>query len=276
MAEPRLDALQAWFLELVTHPEGVAAGARAGQRLLAREVEELCLPSERLAASERVGIYADMYFLRLLEVLGEDFPALSAFLGPAASERLLRAYLVRHPSRHPNLNQLGRELPGFLEHEARDVVQRAFASELARLERALQEVFDAPRAQAIATDELLAVAPDAWGALRLELAPALQLLALEHPTNAWYQAWRDTGVAGSAPAPARSWLVLYRHDWRVWRQPLCAQQHALLAALQRGATLDLALAELALQPGVELETVGRSLSEWFRAWSGLGFFVGLR
>lgn len=276
MAEPRLDALQRWFLAAVTHPDGAAEGVRTVRSVLPRAIEDVCLPSERLAATERVGIYAGMYFLRLLEVLGEDFPALSAFLGPAASERLLRAYLARHPSGHPNLNQLGRELAGFLEHEAQDVVERSFVVELARLERSVQEVFDAPRATPLTTDALLAVPPGEWGALRLATAPALRLLAFTHPVNVWYQAWRETGTVGPAPARAPSWLALYRREWRVWRAPLSSEQHALLTALGRGATLAEALAELAERPGAELETVGRSLSDWFREWSGSGFFVGLR
>ena len=276
MAEPGLDALQRWFLAAVTHPDGAAAGARTMDSVLPRAIDDVCLPSERLAATERVGIYAEMYFLRLCEVLEQDYPALSAFLGPAAAERILRAYLVRHPSRHPNLNQLGRELPSFLEHEAEDVVERSFVVELAHLERAVQEVFDARRAEPITTDQLLAVPPDEWGDLRLATAPALRLLSFTYPVNAWYQAWRDSGSAGPAPALMPAWLALYRRDWRVWRQPLSSEQHVLLATLQRGATLGEALAELAERPGAELETVGRSLSDWFREWSGLGFFVGLR
>ena len=62
----------------------------------------------------------------------------------------------------------------------------------------------------------------------------------------------------------------------MWRAPLSSDQHALLTALERGATLAEALAELAERPGAELETVGRSLSDWFREWSGSGYFVGLR
>lgn len=270
-----LDALERWFQEVVTHPLGVAEGARAARAVLPRALDEVCLPSERLAASERIGIYADAYVLRLLEVLQQDFPALVAFLGPAASDRLLREYVARHPSRHKNLNRLGAGLPRFLAEEATDVVRRPFAAELARLERDVQEVFDAPRAETLAEDELLAIAPEAWGELRLSLVPALRLLAFEHPTNAWYQAWRDEERAPEPPAPGASWLVLYRRDWRVWRAALGPEQHALLSALGAGETLGGALERLASEPGFALERVGPALAEWFREWSGLGFFAAL-
>lgn len=276
MVASELERFQRWFLEVVTHPDGVSAGATAGQPWLPQAIEDVCQPSERLAATDRVGIYAGMYFLRLCEVLSDDFPALCALLGPEASERLQRAYLVRHPSSHPNLNQLGRDLAGWLADEAPDVPARAFAVELARLERAVQEVFDAPRATSLSTDELLGIPPEAWAETGLETAPALRLLAFEHPTNAWYQEWREKESAPAVPEPSSSWLALYRRDWRVWRQPLAPEAFALLGALQEGATLGAALESLAERPELDLEEVGRSLTDWFREWSGLGFFVGLR
>jgi len=48
-------------------------------------------------------------------VLREDFPRLSALLGPERFEELARDYLRSHPSEHPSVRHLGRAMAGFLE-----------------------------------------------------------------------------------------------------------------------------------------------------------------
>ena len=264
-AQVPLDRLQRWFLERVTHPAGVLA--TEGQDGLA--LEAVIEPSRDLSAAERIGIYAGMYFVRLREVLEEDFPALQALLGDDEATRWFEGYLVRHPSRHPNLNQLGGGLAAYLETEAEGLPHRAFAVELARLERAIQEVFDAPRSEPLTSDDLLSVAPEAWGTLRLPLVPATHLLALSHPVNAWYQAFREEGPQ-AVPEPQDTWLLLYRRDYRVWRLPLTRGQYELLRALDEGATLAEALERAAAH--VDLSRLGEDLRAWFQDWSGLGLF----
>ena len=83
MAEVALDRLERWFLEVITHPEGVSAGGRAARM----SIDEVLRPSESLTASERVGIYAGMYFNRLIEVLEDEFPQ---SFWPSAQLRRLR------------------------------------------------------------------------------------------------------------------------------------------------------------------------------------------
>ena len=73
-------------------------------------------PSTPIAdpAPSASAIYQTMYFWRLHEVLREDFPKLGEALGDGAFEDLARAYLAAHPSEHPSVRHLGRQLPGFL------------------------------------------------------------------------------------------------------------------------------------------------------------------
>jgi hypothetical protein len=268
MSELALPALQRWFLDVVTHPDGVEAGAGAAPE--ARAAADLIEPSRALSAAERLGIYADAYFMRLYEVLEEDFPALVALLGGPEARALFRAYLCAHPSDHPNLNQLGRRLAGFLERGGGQVAARAFAAELAHLERAVQEVFDAPRAETLGAADLAGLAPAEYGALRLPLAPHVRLLACAYPTHAWYQAFREGGREAAPPA-APSWLLLYRRDYRVWRLPLTQPQHRLLTLFGEGRALGEALALLAAE--VDLAPFAGELGGWFQDWAGLGLFA---
>jgi hypothetical protein len=256
-----LAALQRWFLDAVTHPDGVAAGS--GER----EIDAVVTPSRTLDPAARIGIYAGMYFLRLAEVLEEDFAGLHALLGCEAADELFRAYLVAHPSRHPNLNELGARLPEFLAARAG---APSFEAELARLERSMQEVFDAPRANALATDDLLAIPPDRFGALALPFVPAVRLHAFRHPVNEWFQAFR-AGETRPRPEPADSWVVVYRRDDRVWRLPLEREAHLLLAQIGTGVALGEALQHV--EAAGLLGAVAPRLQGWFQDWAGLGLFA---
>ena len=265
--------LQRWFQRVVTDPGGAAAGAASdAARAYADGVEAVVLPSASRSAAERIGVYADMYWLRLLDVLEQDFPAVRALLGSDAFHRRMRAYLAACPSTHYSLNALGARLPAWLRQlPDGELEHRAFAAELAELERAIQEVFDAPEAVPLEPADVEAVPPGDWAEARLELLPALRLLAFEHPVNAWFQAFKD-GRPGPVPAPVASHAMVFRHDDRVWRADLTREQHAVLAALADGDTLAGALASAAAGDEAALAEVGA----WFRRWGALGLFVAIR
>lgn len=275
MAES-LAALERWMQVLVTHPDGPEAGAASAEArgALAATIPAVFLPSRELTSAERVGIYAQMYSARLIEVLEEEFPALLHFLGHARGHELLRAYVSAQPSRHYSLNVFGKGLAAFVrEGAALDLVpdSRAFAVELAHLERTVQDVFDAPESPTLSGEALAAVPAQAWAQARLVPIPALALLACEHPLNAWYQAFKD-GAPPPALAREPSYLVVFRQEGRVWRMDLTSTQHALLAALTRGLALEAALGALA-QQGHDLATLAPELQGWFRTWAAEGFFA---
>lgn len=272
MAE-NLAALERWMQTLVTHPDGpaVAVKSSAARAALPVALEDVLLPSRQLSAAERVGIYADMYFARLIEVLEEEFAGLVHLLGHAQAHALFQAYLVAHPSRHYSLNQLGAKFPAYLCDEAAAFEPRAFACELATLERTVQDVFDAPECASLASSAIAALAPEDWAHARLVPIPAFALLACEHPVNAWYTAFREEReLPELAPTPGH--LVVFRQEGRVWRMELSGAQHALLTALANGLALEPALLTLA-EGGHDLAVLAPELQGWFHTWAAEGFFA---
>ena len=67
-----------------------------------------------LEPDERVGVYAEMYWLRMRDMLREDHAQVLAQLGEEAFDALVAAYIRKYPSRHHSLNEVGRSLPRFL------------------------------------------------------------------------------------------------------------------------------------------------------------------
>ncbi len=274
---PRLDQLERWMLEVVSHPAGVsgaleAESARRQMPAGAQRLEDVVEPSKSLSAAERLEIYAGMYYCRLVDVLVEDYKTVRHVLGPDRFAEIATAYVDAHPSTHYSLSMLGRAYPEYLRDEAPDVPDRQFVFEVARLERSVEEVFDAPRAPALEVDALLAVPQDRWAELRFRMAPALRLHAFLYPVDDFYQAVRDE-TPMTVPARARSWLAVFRRHFKVWRMPLTEPQHTLLDALIRGLPLGAALEAVAELPGVDPEALLGSLREWFANWAGEGLFA---
>ena len=218
---PDLRRVEEIFWELIRAPEGARAGLEAMTRrgaLAPEEVEAIFAGDDRLPAVERLDVYANMYFFRLLDAVGEDFPKTRAAIGGARFHNLITDYVLRCPSRDPSLRHFGARLPGF-------VASHPIASEfpflhaLARLEWARVEVFDAPDAEPLTREGLARLAADRAGEATFTLVPASAVIEVDHAVAG---VWRDLDrLAPGAPpddpvrlaadVPARPTRI------RVWR-----------------------------------------------------------
>jgi hypothetical protein len=186
------------------------------------------LPSASLAPAARIDVYQGMYVWRLYDVLREDFPKTHEALDDEF-ETLVRGYLVRHPSQHPSVRHLGDRLADFLETDAA-ARERPWLADLARLERARVDTFDAPDAAPISASTLAAVAPDDWASLRFELVPALDVLR-----SRWavHDAWK---APSTAPEPRPTVVRVWRHEFAVFHAAMDAIEDDAFAALRAGGS----------------------------------------
>jgi hypothetical protein len=187
-------------------------------------------PSSTLDPSERVAIYQTMYFGRLHEVLREDFPKLQTALVDDF-ETLARDYLAAHPSEHPSVRHVGDRLPGFVATHAL-VRTRPWLADLARLERARIDAFDAPDATPVVATDLRAIPPDAWADLRLEVIPALDLVESAWPVH---EVWADPA---SEPEARATTVRVWRHDFTVFHAAIDPLERGAFGALRDGRTFE--------------------------------------
>src|ERR1700721_2353191 len=102
-------------------------------------------PNQKLNSFERLEIYNQQYWYRLLESLQDDFPGLNAILGHKRFEKLITAYLTIYPSRLYSLNPLGKNLPSFIKAEPQlTAPDLDLAYDMASFEWAEIKAFDAP------------------------------------------------------------------------------------------------------------------------------------
>ena len=78
-AAASLELLEHWLVAVSTELDGAARGVERASALYGTgtpaELENVVTPGPRLSALERLGIYNDGYFARLVECLRDDYPA---------------------------------------------------------------------------------------------------------------------------------------------------------------------------------------------------------
>ena len=126
----------------------------------------------------RLGIYADMYFVRLLDALREDFPKLEAVVGEGAFRALVADFLEAAPPASPSLRDLGAALPAFLAAHPLGA-ERPWLHGLAALEWARVDVFDRADAEVLTLEALQTRPPERFAGLPLAAVPALALVDVD-------------------------------------------------------------------------------------------------
>jgi len=180
-------------------------------------------------ATRRLDVYRNAYYIRLQEALAHDFPALLIDMGEAAFGREMAAYLKACPSTSPSLRQLGERLPGYLLSR-----NKAHWADLARVEWAILNAFDAADADALTVDDMQHIPPDAWQVLHFALHPSVSVLEVSHHAfDVWAahhqkQALRDRQIHETVP------LLIWRSPGGPTIKPLSIECHTLLVALGDG------------------------------------------
>jgi hypothetical protein len=284
----KLAQIERWMQAIITHPGGVADGiqspqARAAAGASQSELGRIVNRSSRRTAIERLEVYANAYYARLLECLRDEFPALVHALGEEAFDGLAFAYLVECPPTSYTLAELGRRFPDYLERtrpvesDDRPVAGWAdFLVDLARLERTYGEVFDGPGIETLPPlrpEQIDAIPAGRRLQARLQAAPCLRLLSLRFPAHEYATAVRRDGEP-RVPERSTTWLAVSRIDYVVRRWPLSAPQFALLESLVAGDTLQAAI-ERAAVSSAGIDDLAGKLGAWFREWSANGFFVAI-
>jgi hypothetical protein len=177
-------------------------------------------------ATHRLRIYADAYRLRLVEVLGNDFPMARDMLGEDDFAGFAERYLQAHPSAQPSVRHFGSDFADWLEAQAD---ASPGLHELARFEWLQSAAFDAIDTSALGIDDVAALPAGAWPSLRFQLHPCVQLLDTERLAI-------DEGALTLADgdSPVR-WLLWRDADGDVRWRSLEVDEADALHAIHNGA-----------------------------------------
>ena len=234
----------------------------------------------KVGAETRLAIYYDAYRLRLLEALTSNYPVLRAWIGDEEFENAGIAYLAAYPSRHFSIRYFGHRLPEYLA-TTEPWNGQPYLAEMASLEWALSETFDADDGAVIGVEDMAGIPADAWPTMRLRLHPAMRRLNLRWNTPIIWKAVNqslevekstdscrgETSAMPSAGKPRHGESAVadipalqageYPQSWLVWRQDL--------RTYFRSLSVDEAWALDAAHGGESFAAICEGLCEWIDA-----------
>jgi hypothetical protein len=149
-------------------------------------IDTKIISSEKISAAMRLDIYRDGYFLRLLEVLQNDYKVLLKILGGNAFIELAEKYIAAHTSTYYSLRWFGAELANFMRTQ-NHYQSKAHLIELAEFEWLLLASFDAKNSPTATLEQMATVAGNDWPDMHFEVQAAMRLINFSWNTlNLWH------------------------------------------------------------------------------------------
>jgi hypothetical protein len=255
---PSLPELQRWMRRVLTHHGGVECALHhpGGPRLL-----HVIGETPELSRIDRLAIYGNGYFWRLIDCLGANYDVMKKHLGEDLFAELSRDYLDKHPSHFKCIDDVGAHLAEFIKthHVSK---KRPYLSELAQLEWAVHQSMYADDVPPLDPKTLSRMSADQWKTAKIILDPSVRLLKLNWALD---DLWRDGKWRKNRKKIV---LLVYRRDDKLVRIPrLSAGQHKLLESLGRGKNLSQSLTPLSRKDSTHVQ-------QWFNDWVGRGVIRG--
>lgn len=214
-----------------------------------------------LGPQARYSIYRTAYRMRLVSVLRSDHPTLVRCLGERF-DAIATAYALTQPSRVRSLRDFGDGFPDLVGDSAEADAQPSMA--LARFERTLLDVFDAPDRPSIGTDALETLGHSGATLHRLVLHPSVRIREPGWNVVAQWHAAR----AGDAPLPwsaeDTAWVLWRNVDRLTCFRAVGTAEAALIRAALDGADMEAMCMLLAdrIRPADVPAFVAQSIRAW--------------
>jgi hypothetical protein len=167
-------------------------------------------------------------------------------LGDDAFGELANAYLNAHPSRRASIRWFGHALAPFMEQRD-DLVSHSALADLARMEWAIRDAFDAADIEPLGVSDLAAIEPTVWPTLKFAPASGVTLLELDWAIEPiWARLTEDQSAETGAPEAYSHTLLIWRRELETNWRSLDPDEAGLLADCLAGVSFE-ALCERAAQ-----------------------------
>jgi hypothetical protein len=271
---PALEDLQRLLSRLIRAPEGVAAGVTelvSRGELESADLSFAIAQSDRMTPSERLDVYANMYFYRLHDCIAQDYPEVLAQIGDAKFHNLITDYLLVHPPSHYSLREAGAALPGFLfDHKL--TAETPALADLARLEWARVDVFDDEDARPLDRETFLAASAEDPEAFSFRLIPAARVLSLDESALVMWRQSRaessDEALPQPDPTGNKRCVVVWRKGFAVFHREVVEDEEDCLGVLAAAGITLPELAERLLKPDASAERTSERFAALLELWLG--------
>ncbi len=278
--------LQLWMRWIITDPRGVEEALhqppQGTEKHLSRYLEpqpsaRKCIAEQKpLSLVSRLSIYAEAYFLRLVDAMQADFSRLFLILGEHRFQKLVADYLKAYPSQNSNIGEVGRHLSSFIQ-DYPETVDTPFLAALADLEWQSIEVFYADDFEEFDPRELSRLQEDEWSQLKLFMNPSSRILSSLWPLDIFWRLEEESDPLSLAKNPQEKNFLLWRQKGLVNFQMIPAQEAFAFKCFQEGKNLSETLEEVTEHFAREdADALSASVMSFFSRWITDGLISGIK
>ncbi len=282
MSQLRLSDIQNWMMTAIASPGGLQNGLHLARKRFHLNEDEIVAQSGDATPVTRLGIYARGYWLRLLDCLRADFPALGYVMGAEVFDFFAKAYIWNYPSTSTTLFDLGAGFADFLQRTQSSRIadpekvdpNLVLPLDLAKLERARVE---ASRARGL-EDKAMAANPNPLAFLsdsdlKLKAVPCLHLVSLSFPLIDFMEAIDRKQENPTIPEPRPNLVAISRLRYRVTMLEVEPWQYYFLkAAKECSSPYDCAV-KCSEKTNNSLDEILAQLVLWFPLALSSGFLA---
>jgi hypothetical protein len=170
------------------------------------------------------GVYQHAYGSRLVDAMRDDHELLHLYLGDEMFDEMGHAYVAARPSQHPNLRWFSQGLPEFLK-SAEPYCNYPVLCDLAGLEKALNDAFDATDGPVLGLNDMAGFAPEIWNDLKFRPHPSS--CRIDASTNAaavWLALKNDETPPDAVVLEIPCRLLIWRQDVTPMFRELTAEE----------------------------------------------------
>lgn len=275
MIPESLKNLQEWFGSIISRPidfENRINPVAPSGKPIAVEACTYILPSPTLKPDQRIQIYNQQYWWRLLNTMHEVYPLVVRLFGYRNFNQVLGfPYFVHYPPSTWSLHIVGNHLPDFIKqfYQGEDF---QLVLDAAQLDRAFNHAFCAAHMQSNLQDLARGDMSDLL-ATNLRLQPHFTLLEFKYDLPKFRDAflketpeyWLEHDFPEMDHSPIH--CAVFRNGYNhVVTEILSPDEFYFLRLFEEGTTIDAACEWLEEQTDPVFEESGQHLQNWFQKW----------
>lgn len=276
---------QIWFGSIIARPidedSKMNPIAPSGELMEIEAVKHI-VPSPTLRPAQRIQIYNQQYWWRLINAMQESYPMVTRMLGFFDFNRSLSIpYLVKYPPRHWSISYVGDRLYQWVQEEYHCQDKKLIADALS-LDWAFVASFIAPQVPTLSEEcTAKSIDPETISSLTLYIQPHLKLFIFDYDLLKYRREYleknHDHWLSNKAPVLDKSKIcrfALYRNNNGdiSWKE-IDETGYRVLSLFQEGASIDSAVEWLESQDAKIYEAALANLQEWFQEWTARGWLT---